>query len=356
MKKNILIVIIIVVVAIVAVGAAAVLMMGSPAKTTTQYATFQQNWLPDGSLLPFYVAEDRFWPQLGLDINIVRGSGSQDTANKVGSGVVEFGYADFLFGVTARTTGLLPIKAIGSVCVKDGNGFLWVKGRDAGRGVIDKNNLSTFQGKILGVPVLSSGALMAPIFAKANGLPADAIKVVNTDSGAVMPSLIRGDSDMGNPSIGQETVYLAAFSQAGLTADWIWLKDYGINLMGRTIWTNERVLHDNPDMVRKFILGIQEAFVWTIANEAEAAKIIGKYVPGLIGQDNVIITTFEGTRPLWDETYMSQHGAYYMPDNVIQSAVSTSYILGNIAAGFQLTNWADIYTNQFVDPTIKPTR
>lgn len=354
MKRNTLIIIIVAVV-IVAVAGVAVLLMGSPGKGTTQYATFQLDWVPGGAHLPYFVAAKMFWPQMGLDINIIRGTGSADTMAKVGTGAVEFGAATMDAIISGRSASVLPVKAIGSAILKCDTGYLWVKGRDAGRGIVNKDSLSTFSGKVLLQPVYGTSVKLLPVFEKAIGIPDGSIIVQNTDPGAVIPGLIKGDGDLGAPSIGQQAVYQAAFSKESLEADWLWVKDYGIDLMGDSLLTSDRIIHDNPDMVRKFVEGIQQGFVWALSHEAEAAQIIDEYIPGLAGQDASTIANFdERYKETIDKTVMSQHGAYYMPDSLVQSTVTNVYTMYNIGTDFQMINWADVFTNQFINPSYYP--
>jgi len=363
--------VIIVVVAIVGVAAFAMKPAG-PAPTTTTIITtttapttttpttknliFQLDWMPGGQHLPFFVAQKMFWKESGLNVEIIRGSGSADTARKVGLRAVDFGYSAFDPGTMIKCTELLPIKAIWSGNLKNDIGLFYVVGRDAGRGIVDKNDLTTLQGKILGEPAWSASTLQLPAFLVKVGLAPDAVTRMHIDPGASLAALIRGDSDLHGVGLGEEIEYNKALSEEGLTGDVIWFKDYGLIVLGDTLWTSEKLINDDPVTVRKFVEGLQKAFVWVNEHPQEAAKIMSDAITTWKGLEQTLIDGFIGRyKNTMDKEVNAAHGVGYMPPDLVKESVANSYIINNIGPDFQLANPLDVMTNDFVNPSIYPT-
>lgn len=186
--------VILAVVIVVAVAGGIILLSGamSPQSSSKEYVTLQLDWLPGGHHIPLYAAKEMYWPGLGLDVNIIRGAGSADTVAKVGSGIADFGLAGFDIGLNARASDLLPLVVIFGPEQNLDTGLGWIQGRDAGRGVVDVNDLTTLAGKIYEAPLYGTVAQQLPYFLTLFDLPRDAVTMVNCDEGAIMAALISG--------------------------------------------------------------------------------------------------------------------------------------------------------------------
>src|SRR5262245_31786830 len=63
---------------------------------------FQLDWIIEGKHVPFYVARDRgFFEKNGLDVTLLEGKGSANSATFVDLGQADYSYGDFLSAVQA---------------------------------------------------------------------------------------------------------------------------------------------------------------------------------------------------------------------------------------------------------------
>ncbi len=349
-------IVIAVVVVIAVVGVAAVLLMGTGGTSEVKHVTLQLDWLPEGFHLQYYAAKEKFWPAKGLDVSIVRGAGSGDTARKVGQGVAEFGVAGVDAGVYVRAVELLPIKSIGSSMLQTDAGYIWVRDRDAGRGAIDSNDLTTLEGKILGDPEWSITTLQLPAVEEALGIPLGGIVTVHMDPAATTPALIKGDCDIQGTTVGEIPRLVDTLQEEGMEADYFLTKDVGVTLLGDAIWTTDRMIANDPETVRKFVEGLQEGLVWTLQNVDEAATILGNNVTGWKGIEDVaagdFIDTYRNTFP--DISMWKEHGILYVPLDLIEGSLASTYVIYSIETDFQLSSASEIYTGEFVNPSIVP--
>src|SRR5918993_4275257 len=81
-------------------------------------ATLQLNWFPSGDHLALYLAKKRgYYKDEGMELKIVRGFGSADTAQKIELKQAEFGISDTPTVLIARSKGA-DVKIIGMVSTK----------------------------------------------------------------------------------------------------------------------------------------------------------------------------------------------------------------------------------------------
>jgi NitT/TauT family transport system substrate-binding protein len=66
-----------------------------PVRAATEKVTFQLDWIPCGRHAPYYVALDKgFYSQEGLDVTVAQGTGSVPGLRALGTGKVDFLFAD----------------------------------------------------------------------------------------------------------------------------------------------------------------------------------------------------------------------------------------------------------------------
>jgi len=368
--------VVVVVIVVVAVGALVLSQPTANPTTTTVTSTtttttssttssgpvnliVQLDWLPGGANAMFFIAQNMFWPDLGLNVTLIRGSGSEDTARKVGMRAVDFGFASFANGVGIKCKELLPIVCLYSANLKNDVGAFYIKNRDAGRGIVDATNATTLAasmpGKIMGEPVYSAsvaqmGALLAQL-----GLPTDTVTINNLDPSATIPSLIRGDTDFSGVGRGEDIPYGEAVAQAGLEGAAVWYGDFGVIEIGDALWTSLEMVNDRPDVVAKFVKGLQQAQAWMLANPDEAMVIFSDANPSWKGQEDAardeFIARYHFTEdPVVDAAY----GVGYIPDETGTTSVVNAYSIMGVDADFQLQNPHDAWTTEFIDPTVIP--
>jgi NitT/TauT family transport system substrate-binding protein len=332
-----------------------------PAPTTTKNVIMQLDWIPGGPHLYLYAAKDLYWPQLGLNVEIVRGQGSGDTALKIGQGTVQFGAATFDAGVNVRATQTLLVKCIANFVSGSDMGYFWIK-RDNGRGIIDKNNLTTLEGKVFAEPVYGAGHVQSAAFAQKAGFNWSKVQYVSMDPGATVSALIAGSVDFVSPGLGEQFSYQNSVRQAlgdavANECDWLWFKDYGFKMLGDSLWTSDQMINTDPDTVAKFVQGAQQGWKYTCENlNASVANFI-KDLPEWAGQESVLANEFIGRfQYVANMTMFRANGAGYLDPDTVHNAVLNTYAMYGITdPSSQLPSWQDAYSDQFIHSDIFPT-
>src|SRR5262245_33736578 len=86
---------------------------------------FQLDWIIEGKHVPFYVARDRgFFEKNGLDVTLLEGKGSANSATFVDLGQADYSYGDFLTAVQVMSKGGKN-RAIGVGMTFNGGGFIF---------------------------------------------------------------------------------------------------------------------------------------------------------------------------------------------------------------------------------------
>ena len=163
---------------------------GAEAQPKLRPFTFILDFLPYGEYTPYFTALDKGWYRdEGLDVKILRGSGSGDTVKRIAVGQGDAGSADFsaLVGGRgqrgrqgARDRGVLPPPAP-----------LDLRTRGDGR----STRRRTWRARRSPITPGNSHGILFPLLAKLAGFRADSVKWVTMDGAAMGPALITGRVD-----------------------------------------------------------------------------------------------------------------------------------------------------------------
>jgi ABC-type amino acid transport substrate-binding protein len=183
-----------------AIGAAAALAVGLAACSGSGQAStgqdgkdlkpfsFQLNQPPNGSNAPFAAAvKEGFYADEGLDVDIVPGTGSSQTAQMVAAGKAKIGFAD-----STSTTQLIaqgaPLVVVATIYQSNPNEVIAL----SGSGI---TSIADLKGKKVGTPVPSSQASMLPLFLKSNDLTAKDVTLVNLAPTSLVQALLQHQVD-----------------------------------------------------------------------------------------------------------------------------------------------------------------
>src|SRR4051794_24290456 len=134
--------------------------------------TFQLNWTAGGPNAGFAAAlGEGFYKQAGLDVTIVQGNGSGNTAQLVASGRSQLAYADAV-PVSQLIAKGAPMKIVSTIYQSNPNEVTALKKTGV-------KSLKDLVGKKVGVPAGSSQAPMLPLFLSANGLKEADMTMIN---------------------------------------------------------------------------------------------------------------------------------------------------------------------------------
>lgn len=231
------------------------------------------DWFPNTNHTGIYVAKELgFYDEQNLDINIRQSTygGSPDI---VGFGSAEFGISYQEQVTYARTSpSPIPIVAVATIIKENSSGFVSLS---------EKNIVSPkdFEGKKYG----GWGAPMekAVITSMMIATKADPKKVsfINIGSSNIFEATKSG-IDFTWIFYGWDGIEA---KNKNIPINFLLLQDYVKELNSYTpvIITSEKMIKNNPQMVRKFLKATKKGYIYAIKNPKKSAEILLKYAPEL---------------------------------------------------------------------------
>ncbi len=231
---------------------------------------FQLNWKIVGDHAPYFVAQKKGWfKEAGLDVNIILGEGSGYTVQVVDIGKAHIGIADTTVVVMTKAKGA-NIKTVGMIFAKHNNCmFFW---KDSG--IVKPQDLV---GKTIAAPAADGAKVMWPAFAKLIGIDPNSVRFINIDPTAKPMTLASRRAD-----VVFEAYQAKPFMEKVVPPDklgyMIWA-DYGFNTYAHCYVTSDKVIKENPELLRRFLKVAYKAWDFTLRNPEEAIAILAEYHP-----------------------------------------------------------------------------
>ena len=233
--------------------------------------TFQLNWVAGGSNAGFSAAvQQGFYKAAGLDVKVVEGNGSGNTAQLVANGRSQLAYADAV-AVSQLIAKGAPMKILSTVYQSNPNAVLALKKTGI-------KSVGDLKGRKVGVPSGSSQTTMLPLFLKANGLTEASVNLINMPPTSMVPSLLQGQVDA---ILGSIDAYQIQLEAQGAELDVYRFADYGVPTASTSIFANNDFIKDNPDVVRKFIAASLKGWSFALDNPTQTVKDIKTTFPNV---------------------------------------------------------------------------
>ena len=157
---------------------------GAHAQGALTPLTFQLNWTAGGPNAGFAAAlGEGYYREAGLDVTIVQGNGSGNTAQLVANGRAQVAYADAVTVSQLIAKGA-PMRVVATVYQSNPNQVSALKKT----GIKSVRDLA---GKKVGLPAGSSQTAMLPLFLKANNLRESDMTLVNMPPSSMVPALLQ---------------------------------------------------------------------------------------------------------------------------------------------------------------------
>jgi NitT/TauT family transport system substrate-binding protein len=231
--------------------------------------TFQLNWVAGGANAGFAAAvEEGFYKKAGLDVKLVQGNGSGNTAQLVASGRSDIAYADAV-AVSQLIAKGAPMKVLSTVYQSNPNEVMALKKA----GIKTINDL---RGKKVGVPSGSSQTTMLPLFLKANHLTEADVNLINMPPTSMVPSLLQGQVDA---ILGSMDAYQIQAESQGVELDTYRFADYGVPTVSTSIFANDTYIKEHPDVVKNFIAASLEGWSFALDHPEKAVKDLKTVFP-----------------------------------------------------------------------------
>jgi NitT/TauT family transport system substrate-binding protein len=231
--------------------------------------TFQLNWVAGGANAGFAAAvAEGYYKAAGLDVKLVEGNGSGNTAQLVASGRAQLAYADAV-AVSQLIAKGAPMKILSTIYQSNPNEVSALK-KTGIKSIKDLN------GKKVGVPSGSSQTTMLPLFLKANNLKETDVNLINMPAASMVPALLQGQVDA---ILGSIDAYQIQAEAQGAQLDNYRFADYGVPTVSTSIFANETFIKDNPDLIRKFIAASLKGWSFALDNPEKAVKDLKSVFP-----------------------------------------------------------------------------
>jgi NitT/TauT family transport system substrate-binding protein len=269
------------------------MILAAPEAAAAQKLTFTLDFEYAGRHAYYFVAlEKGFYREAGLDVEIVRGSGSADAIRAVGAGRAPLGFADTGTLVVSRTSHGLPVKVVAMVYNRAPHCIFCLEEA----GVRAPRDL---EGKKIATPPGSASTTMFPAFVRATGINAEKITRVAVDTSALPAVLASHQVDCVSLFYVAQPLLERRLAPKKITR--LLYADAGLEFYSNGIIVNDGFLREQPDVVRRFVAATVRGMEASFAEPAEAGRIMNKYHPQIepaLGQAETEIVRELAVTPL----------------------------------------------------------
>lgn len=295
--------------------------------------TFQLNWTAGGPNAGFAAAVgEGYYKAAGLDVTIVQGNGSGNTAQLVASGRSQLAYADAVAVAQLIAKGA-PMKIVSTIYQSNPNAVNALKKTGI-------KSVADLKGKKIGVPAGGSQGPMLPLLLQANGLKESDMTLMNMPVAAMVPSLLQGQVDA---ILGSTDAYQIQLEMQGAELDNYTFADNGVPTVATSIFASNDFIKQNPDVVKKFIAASLKGWSFALDNPAKSIEHVKKIFPDV----NVKLATAElaAITPLF-----CSGGAKYIGKAEDAHWVRTQKLLSEVKLLPEGQDPKSYYTSEFLPP------
>jgi NitT/TauT family transport system substrate-binding protein len=245
---------------------------------------FQLDWRFEGPSALFLVPVAKgYFKDAGLDVTVDSGNGSGGAVTRVASGTYDMGFADLaaLMEFHANNPDA-PNKPVAIMMVYNNTPAAVMALKKSG--IKSPADLS---GKKLGAPVFDAGRRAFALFEKANGI--NNVAWTSMDPPLRETMLVRGDVDA---ITGFTFTSLLNIEARGVPADQVAIFPYadnGVKLYGNAIIASPKILKENPEAVKAFLIAFAKGAKDVMADPAAAIEAVK-------ARDGIINATLETRR------------------------------------------------------------
>lgn len=280
------------------------------------HVTVQLDYVPRGNHAMFFVGKEKgFFEEEGIAVDdIVKGTGSPDTMRIVGSGKADFGFGDLPTLATARSQGV-EVTALAAVNQESPLGMCALS---------EKHELKTAEdlaGLNIGVHPAGSTYIFWQALLAANDMEASDVNEL-TVTPPYESYLLTGQVDAVICYIDAEVPELEAKAGGPGSLSILLGSENGYEVYGSGMFTSQKLIDEDPDLVQRFTRAYLKSFQWVIDNPEEASKIVAASSPELSGKDGVFLEQLQADI---DHTFESdltkQHGLGAMTADTWQQTI-----------------------------------
>jgi len=320
---------------------AAALLALAPAAAAQDKFTLQLNWFHLADHSPIYMALKKgYYKEENLDLTVVRGSGSADSAKKIDLKQGDLGISDAPTVITAISKGA-NLKMVAVVFDKAGNNVFFKK-------TASIRTPKDLIGKKIAVPPADSHRVLWPAFAAINKLDPGGVTLVNVKPEGKQAIVAGGEVDASFDLYTSYAIWEKVLGK-GNVGHLLWA-DYGLPIYGHTYFVNSESLQKNPKLIERFLRATHKGWRDAHASPREAIDAMAAAVPGLDAE-----ALFNTTPQIYDLCITERsrkHGIGWIEEDLMQRTIDITFAQ---AKPEKPVKAADVFSNAY-SSRIKPLK
>lgn len=231
--------------------------------------TVRFTWKLKGEYAPLYVAlEKGYYKAEGLDVQLSEGNGAQNVLKALAAGNEKFGYGPAVAAAQAVAQGL-PVKVIALYQTSAPMGVIAFPDTPL-KGPKD------LEGKRLAISVGETFGDMIRPFARVNNIDLGKVQLIQMDASARTMQFLTRKIDVMSVYLSNELPQIE--KRAGVTFNVIKVTDFGLKVLGSSMYASSEFAEKNPETVKKLLRATAKGYRDAMANPKEAARIMEKHM------------------------------------------------------------------------------
>jgi NitT/TauT family transport system substrate-binding protein len=299
----------------------------------------QLNWFHLADHSPIYLALKKgYYKEENIDLTVLRGSGSADSAKKVDLGQADVGISDAPTVLTAISKGA-NLKMVAVVYDKAGNNVFFKKSANI-------KSPKDLAGKKIAVPPADSHRVLWPAFAATQGIDANSVTMVNVKPEGKQAIVAAGEVDASFDLYTSYAIWEKVLGK-GEVGHLLWA-DYGLPIYGHTYFVNNDLVKKNPKLIERFLRATHKGWRDAKANPAASIDAMVEQVAGL--DRATLLATMPAILDLCVTERSSKHGLGWIEPELMQKTMDITFATAKPDKPMVL---ADVFTNDY-NSRIKP--
>ena len=317
----------------------ALAVLALPAAMAQEKMQLQLNWFQLADHAPVYLAMKKgYFKEEGIELTVLRGSGSADSAKKIDLGQADVGISDAPTVLTAISKGA-NLKMVAVVFDKAGNNVFFKKSA----------NIKTpkdLVGKKIAVPPADSHRVLWPAFASLNGIDPNSVTLVNVKPEGKQAIVAAGEVDGSFDLYTSYAIWEKVLGK-GEVGNLLWA-NFGLPIYGHTYFVNNELIKKNPKLIEKFLRATHKGWRDAKADPKAAIDAMVEQVPGLDGP--TLLATMPQILDLCVTERSAKNGLGWIETELMQKTMDITFASAKPEKPLAV---ADVFTNQF-SSKVKP--
>jgi NitT/TauT family transport system substrate-binding protein len=323
---------------IVALAAGAMALVALPAAAQDKMQ-LQLNWFHLADHSPIYLAMKKgYYKQENIDLTVLRGSGSADSAKKIDLGQADVGISDAPTVLTAISKGA-NLKMVAVVYDKAGNNVFFRKSANI-------KSPKDLVGKKIAVPPADSHRVLWPAFAALHGIDPNTVTLVNVKPEGKQAIVAANEVDGSFDLYTSYAIWEKVLGK-GDVGHLLWA-DFGLPIYGHTYFVNNETIKKNPQLIERFLRATHKGWRDAKADPKASIDAMVEQVAGLDGA--TLLATMPQILDLCVTERSAKHGMGWIEPELMQKTMDITFANAKPDKPVAVN---DVFTNQF-SSKIKP--